>query len=378
MRRLWLCLCLLVVFGLLTTALDAQSVQIALEPFVTEGLERPLYLTHGGDGSGRVYIVEQEGRIRVVEADGTLLDEPFLDIVSLVGSGGERGLLSVAFHPDFADNGLFFVNYTDLNGDTVIARYHAADAYTADPDSAQTILFIDQPAGNHNGGLLKFGLDGYLYIGMGDGGGGNSQNGQKPDILHGKMLRIDVDHTSGDKQYAIPPDNPFVDDAEFLPEIWVYGLRNPWRWSFDRLNGDLYIGDVGSSIFEEISYQPGDSLGGENYGWNVMEGTTCRQEGSCEGMVLPIVAYGRQNGVCVVTGGYVYRGEQYPALQGIYLFGDYCTGEIWGFPAEQAASGTVNYEELLDTELRIASFGEDEAGELYVVSLSGSVYRITL
>jgi glucose/arabinose dehydrogenase len=374
MRRL----CLLIFFALWMTALHAQSIEITLKPFITKGLARPLYLTHGGDGSGRVYIVEQAGRIRVAESDGTLQDELFLDIVSLVDSGGERGLLGVAFHPDFAENGLFFVNYTDLNGDTNIVRYHAPDPYTADPDSAATILFIDQPAGNHNGGLLKFGRDGYLYIGMGDGGGGNSQNGQRPDTLLGKMLRLDVDQTSGDKLYAIPPDNPFVDDAEFLPEIWVYGLRNPWRWSFDRLNGDLYIGDVGSALFEEISYQRGDSAGGENYGWPAMEGTTCRQEDACEDMVLSIVAYGRGEGVCVVTGGYVYRGEQYPALQGTYLFGDYCTGQIWGFPAEQAASETVNYEELLDTDLRIASFGEDEAGELYVVSLSGSVYRITL
>jgi len=364
----------------------AGEIRLDLEEF-TRGFERPLYLTHAGDGSGRLFVVEQAGRIRVVEADGRVHDQPFLDIRDRVSSGGERGLLSVAFHPDYRTNGFFYVDYTDLNGDTVVARYRVStdDPNRADPDSAQTILSIDQPAANHNGGLLLFGPDGYLYIGLGDGGGGNSQNGQRMDTLLGKLLRIDVNQTSGDKPYAIPPDNPFINDPNVRPEIWASGLRNPWRFSFDRTTGDLYIGDVGSGTYEEISFQPANSKGGENYGWSLMEGTSCREGSGCDvaGLILPLVEYNHSASDstrnCVVVGGYVYRGSRYPTLQGSYFFGDYCSGRIWAFAAANAAARKTAYRELLDTDLRIGSFGEDEAGELFVVDIGGGgVYRITV
>jgi len=362
------------------------GIELELQEFVT-GLERPLYLTHAGDGSGRLFVVEQAGRIRVAEADGHLRDQPFLDIRDHVSSGGERGLLSAAFHPDYETNGFFYVNYTDLNGDTVIERYSVSksDPHQADLESGQLILFIEQPAANHNGGLILFGQDGYLYIGMGDGGGGNSQNGQRQDTLLGKMLRIDVNQTMGDQGYLIPRDNPFVNAPDTRPEIWASGLRNPWRFSFDRMSGDLYIGDVGSGTYEEISFQPANSKGGENYGWSLMEGTACRQEPGCDvaGLILPLVEYNHRASDstrnCVVVGGYVYRGSRYPMLQGSYLFGDYCSGRIWAFAAAEAATGQVAYRELLDTDLRFASFGEDEAGELYVVDIGGGgVYHITV
>jgi glucose/arabinose dehydrogenase len=363
------------------TAGPAGEVAVRLE-LLADGLERPLYLTHAGDGSERLFVVEQAGRIRTLAADGALAPEPLLDIRERVSSGGERGLLSVAFSPDFAADRAFYVDYTDLNGDTVIARYQLVPGQPgepprADPASATTILAVDQPAANHNGGQIVFGPDGYLYVAFGDGGGGNSRNGQALDTLLGKLLRLDVARASAGQPYAIPPDNPFVADPAARPEIWAYGLRNPWRFSFDRATGDLYIADVGSSTYEEISFQPGASAGGENYGWDLAEGDDCRAgPGGCAGLVAPIVAYGRGEGDCVVVGGYVYRGARYPQLQGTYFFGDYCSGRIWSFAAADVASGRPAYRLLLDSELRIASFGEDEAGELVVVDLSGAVYRL--
>jgi glucose/arabinose dehydrogenase len=342
---------------------------------VADGFDQPVQVVDPGDGSGRLFVVEQPGRIRIVR-DDQVVPEAFLDITSLVGCCGERGLLSVAFHPDYANNGDLFVNYTDRNGDTVVARYEVSttDPNRADPASAETIVFVDQPAANHNGGLLLFGpQDGYLYIGLGDGGGGNGQNGQDLSTLLGKILRIDVDGTSGDLSYAIPPDNPFVDQPGARAEIWALGVRNPWRFSFDRDMGDLWIGDVGSATYEEVNQQPGASAGGENYGWDLMEGNACRAEGGCDAFVAPISGFDRDEG-CVVTGGYVYRGSAIPDLHGVYLFADYCSGRVWGLVRD--ASNTWIRLDPVETGLRISSFGEDATGELYVVDIQGAVYRL--
>ncbi|MBF8285408.1 MAG: hypothetical protein HW378_4323 [Anaerolineales bacterium] len=265
------------------------------------GLDEPVDLKHAGDGSGRLFVIEQPGRIRIVE-NGELLPDPFLDIEPLVNSrGNEQGLLGLAFYPDYAANGLFFVNYTDVNGDTVVARYavSADDPSRADPASAKIILQVDQPFPNHNGGDLVFGPDGYLYIGLGDGGsGGDPQgNGQNLNALLGKMLRIDVNH--GDP-YAIPPDNPFAGRAGARPEIWAYGLRNPWRYSFDRATGDLYIADVGQNAYEEVDFQPADSRGGENYGWNKYEGFHAYDGGATDGLTMPVAEYAHAVGGCLL------------------------------------------------------------------------------
>ena len=351
----------------------SQQLSFGLEP-VADGFDRPVHVADAGDGSGRLFVVEQEGRIRLVH-DGRVLPTPFLDITPLVGCCGERGLLSVAFHPNYATNGLFFVDYTDVNGDTVVARYRvsADDPNRADAASAETLLFVEQPAANHNGGLLLFGPDGFLYVGLGDGGGGNGQNGQDGTTLLGKLLRIDVNHAIVDQGYVVPPDNPFANIPGHRPEIWVLGLRNPWRFSFDRGTGDLWIGDVGSATYEEVNLLPAESDGGENFGWNLMEGTTCRVETGCAGLVPPVGGFGREAG-CVVTGGYVYRGKAVPTLEGIYLFADYCGRDLWGLVGDDRGGWTTLGP--VATGLRISSFGEDAAGELYLVDLGGAVFRI--
>jgi glucose/arabinose dehydrogenase len=299
--------------------------------------------------------------------------EPYLDIARRVSSGGERGLLGLAFHPGFATNGRLFVDYTDVNGDTVVAEYRG-DAMRAEGDTERVVLRIAQPAANHNGGWLGFGPDGKLYIATGDGGGGASENGQRLDTLLGKLLRIDVD---AGQPYAVPPDNPFAAGTRGeQPEIWTYGLRNPWRVSFDRQTGDLFLGDVGATSFEEIDVLPAGTSG-VNFGWPRMEGFECRVEGGCpEDLTRPVHAYGRDVG-SVVTGGYVYRGAEQAKLQGAYVFGDYATGAIWGFPAEAALRGRVEPVLLAQTSLSISSFGEDEDGELYLTDISGGgVHRV--
>lgn len=354
--------------------MPVESVQ--LTPVVS-GFEKPTYLTHAFDD--RLFVVEQAGTIRVIR-EGSVLDEPFLDIQSKVGSSGlEQGLLSVAFHPQYVENGRFFVNYTDRNGTTIIAGYQVSDddPNQANPESEQVLLSIPQPYRNHNGGQLQFGPDGYLYIGMGDGGsaGDPLNNGQNPSTLLGALLRIDVE---GGGQYSIPQDNPFADSAENRGEIWAFGLRNPWRFSFDRNNGDLYIADVGQNQLEEINYQPSTSQGGENYGWNVLEGTQCFLQAGCDttGYTMPVDEYGRQGGHCSVTGGYVYRGQEYPDLFGNYFFGDYCSGFIWSLFQQPDGSWQTN--EVLQSGLNISSFGEDVTGEIYVLDLSaGVVYLLT-
>jgi glucose/arabinose dehydrogenase len=355
------------------SSIDLANLRIALTP-LAEGFERPTQVTHAGDASNRLFVVEQAGVIWVLR-DGQRVQTPMLDIREIVGSqGNEQGLLSVAFHPEFAQNGRLFVNYTDRNGHTVVAEYMASDDM-ADPRSARVLLNIAQPAANHNGGLLKFGPDGMLYIGMGDGGraGDPWGNGQNPEALLGKLLRIDVD--SG-KPYAVPADNPFVQAQGARAEIWAWGLRNPWRFSFDRLTGDLYIADVGQNAFEEVHFQAAGSAGGANYGWNVFEGNSCFNSNNCdsEGFVPPVAVYAHSEGGCSITGGYVYRGAAFPNLSGLYIYSDYCTGNVWVLRGDDAG-----WQNRLVTQFRInpTSFGEDEVGELYVVDGNGGVvYRV--
>ncbi|MCU0483028.1 MAG: PQQ-dependent sugar dehydrogenase [Chloroflexi bacterium] len=361
-----------------TPAAGWEPPALALAP-VADGLEAPLFVGSAGDGSGRLFIVEQGGRIRTIR-DGRLLAEPFLDIAARISTGGERGLLGLAFSPTFADDGRFFVNYTDAAGDTVVAEYRvsAADPDRADLASGRLVLAIDQPYANHNGGDLAFGPDGLLWIGTGDGGSGGDPEGraQRLDSLLGKLLRIDPDPRDG-APYAVPADNPFLGRDDARPEIWASGLRNPWRYSFDRATGDLWIGDVGQAAWEEIDVLRAGTLGRPNLGWNVMEGSHCFEpaEGcSTAGLVPPVAEYGRDAG-CSVTGGYVYRGEAIAGLAGTYLFGDFCSGTIWGL---EAAADRPAARVLLQTEMAIASFGEDEAGELYVSDLGGGrVFRLT-
>jgi glucose/arabinose dehydrogenase len=343
-----------------------------------------VYVTGAGDGSGRLFIVEQTGQIRIVK-NGALLRRPFLDIHSLVVSGGERGLLSVAFHPEFKTNGVFVVDYTRSSntasevGDTVIARYTVspADSDVANPASGQRLLIINQPQPNHNGGLVKFGPDGLLYIGMGDGGNGGDTgpghapqgNGQSLTTLLGKILRIDVGATG---PYTNPPGNPNL-GAGARREIWAYGVRNPWRFSFDRATGDLYIADVGQNAWEEIDFQAAGFKGGANYGWPVWEASHRYRSGPAPaGDTKPIAEYPHEGGVCSVTGGYVYRGARIPALAGFYIFGDYCAGQLWTVVKYR---GVWRRSVLRDTGFLISSFGEDDSGELYVVDLGGAVYR---
>jgi glucose/arabinose dehydrogenase len=357
----------LVLSSLVVTGAAARAEPRIDLQLVVDGLAQPLFVTHAGDDSGRLFVVEQGGRILIFE-DGALLEQPFLDLGDRVRSGGERGLLGLAFHPDFDANGRFFVDYTRApDAATVIAEFHASAASPnrADPDQ-RVLLTVDQPFANHNGGMLAFGPDGDLCIGLGDGGGAGDpgNRAQNPDALLGKILRIDVD---GARPYAIPEDNPFARGGG-RPEIYALGLRNPWRFSFDRKDGRLLVGDVGQDRIEEV-----DTVRrGGNYGWPLMEGRSCyRPANGCErpGLTLPIAQYEHDRGRCSITGGYVYRGSAIPQLVGTYLFGDYCSGEI--FALRQGVQSV-----LLETSLQVASFGEDAAGELYVVDHGGAVYRI--
>ena len=358
---------------------DPSGLTVGLET-VAGGLAAPLAVMSAGDGSGRIFVVQQGGQIRIVR-DGVLVAAPFLDIATRITSGGERGLLGLAFHPQFPSDPRLFVDYTDTNGDTQVSSFSVDPAHpdAAVPSSEIKLLHIAQPYPNHNGGAVVFGRDGYLYISTGDGGSEGDPHGygQSLTTLLGKIVRIDVDHTAGDRHYAIPAGNPFAGRADALPEIFLYGLRNPWRISFDRATDDLWIGDVGQDAWEEIDVaRAGTSA--LNYGWNTMEGSHCFNPSiGCvqTGLTLPVAEYSHDGG-CTVIGGNVYRGSAQPALAGGYFFGDYCSGTIWAIDptGDALRDPTV----VLEGTASLSSFGEDEAGELYATDIgSGKLLRVT-
>ena len=355
---------------------------IKLETFTT-GLSNPVNIKHAGDD--RLFLVELSGLIQIVNKDGTVNASPFLDIDEKVSDGGgERGLLAMAFHPDYSNNGFFYVNYIDNSGDTVISRFTRSTNDIADNTSELVLLQVSQPFANHNGGDLHFGTDGYLYISLGDGGSGGDPGNRSQTLttLLGKILRIDVDNVSDGNNYAIPVDNPYVGISTALPEIWAYGLRNPFKFSFDSSNGSLWIADVGQNQIEEINRVDASSTGGENYGWKCFEGTsvfsTINDCGSIN-HTPPVEEYAHTANPqvrCSVTGGYVYRGNNFPNLQGLYFFGDFCSNEI-GVIEETAID---NYELTFLNNFSIggiAAFGEDNSGELYVTGVnSGNLFKI--
>lgn len=337
---------------------------------VVDGLSLPVDLTHAGDE--RLFVVEKRGLIRLVSA-GRLSPDPFLDIRDRVGSqANEQGLLGLAFHPRFAETGALFVNYTDTAGATVIARFRASGD-RADPTSEVVLLRIEQPFANHNGGALAFGPDGYLYIGTGDGGSAGDPlgNGQSLNSLLGKILRLDVD---GGEPYAVPPDNPYAGSGEVHPEIWASGLRNPWRLAFDRLSGDLYFGDVGQNQWEEVDWVPAGAAGGLNFGWNVREGLHAYSGEPSPAFTDPVAEYSHELG-CSVTGGRVVRDPTLPAWQGVYLYGDYCTGRVWGLL--RTPQGAWLNGLLFESGRTLSAFGEDAQGGVYLVDYAGAVLRLT-
>lgn len=348
---------------------------------VADGLTFPTFITNAGDQTDRLFIVEKAGFVRVLKS-GALLSTPFLSISSLVNSVGEQGLLGLAFHPEYQINGRFYIVYNNLLGDLVLARYlrSSVNPDQADVGSAAILSTIPKSNTNHNGGMLAFGGDGYLYWSTGDGGGAGDPDNNAQDLnsLLGKILRLDV--SSDDVSYTIPSDNPYYADSDPLirKEIWAYGLRNPWRFSFDRLTYDLYIGDVGQGEREEINFQPDGSTGGQNYGWDVMEGSLCYDPPSgCDQTekILPVVEYDHLLG-CSVTGGYTLRGDMYPGMQGLYIYGDFCSGRIFALDNDPA-QGWESVQ-IADTPYAISTFGEDEDGRLYLADYSaGKIYEIT-
>ena len=345
----------------------ASNNSIDLQAIVKHSFSKPIFLTASPDDTNRLFVVEQEGHILIVQGD-SVLPTPFLDITGKLSTGGERGLLGLAFHPRFSSNGRLFVNYTRAQDRaTVIAEYRVSSNPNQVTLDESVLLVIPQPYGNHNGGMITFGPDHYLYIGMGDGGSsGDPQNyAQNRNVLLGKFLRIDVNQHP---PYGIPPDNPFVKEHG-RPEIFALGLRNPWRFSFDRKTGDLWAGDVGQNAWEEIDV----IKVGKNYGWRLLEGTHCfHPKTNCRQvphLVDPVTEYAHEQGRCSVTGGYVYRGKKIPDLAGTYVFGDFCSGEIWGY-----RNGETQI--LQSTDWQISSFGEDRDGELYVVGYGGEIFRI--
>jgi glucose/arabinose dehydrogenase len=360
---------------------------VLLQPAPGVDLFRLDSVTHAGDD--RLFLTQQQGLIHVFAA-GTLRPDPFLDLRNLVSTGGERGLLALAFHPRYRQNGYFYVLYTDLDSAVTLARYQvSSDPDRADPDSGQIVLRTPSEFLNHNGGQVQFGPDGYLYVSLGDGGGeGNTGrdphcNAQQGTTLHGKILRLDVDHGT---PYAIPPDNPFREpssgSATIPPEAWAVGLRNSWRFSFDRKTGDLYIGDVGEDLREEIDFEPAGSPGGRNYGWKVMEGSLCFSTDACPSTVppcgssdytLPVLEYDHEDDRCSVTGGLVYRGSALPHLYGAYLFGDICNGQLW---AAQRKGGRWEVRELSARAQYVTSFGEDSRGEVWLTTLDGRLLKL--
>jgi glucose/arabinose dehydrogenase len=344
-----------------------------LSPLVTESLENPVFLTHAADGSPRLFLVEQPGLIRIVER-GALISSPFLDIRDRVLSGGERGLLGLAFHPDFRRNGRLYVNYTrHPDGATVLAEYRLGPSPREALRHERILMVVPQPYANHNGGMVAFGPDGYLYIALGDGGseGDPGNRAQNTNELLGKILRIDVDRSD---PYDIPPDNPFAEGSG-RPEIYALGLRNPWRFSFDFKTGELWAADVGQNQWEEIDLV----VRGGNYGWRVTEGTHCHLPASlCDikDMIAPVLEYAHEKRRCSIIGGYVYRGQAVAHLAGQYLYGDYCSGEIFALSRTQGSDANRTPRVIVKTSLRISSFGEDESGELYVLDHGGGLYRV--
>lgn len=345
---------------------------------IVAGLSSPLYLT-APTGDPRLFIVEKTGAIRIVK-DGLLLGEPFLSISNQVTTDGERGLLGLAFDPDYATTGVFIVHYTDLDGNTTLSRFQVSptDPDRADPASQTLVLAAAQPFANHNGGQIAFGPDGFLYLGLGDGGGGGDPGNRAQDLsdLLGSILRIDVRNGA---PYGVPADNPFVGQANARPEVWSYGLRNPWRFSFDRSTGDLYIGDVGELQREEIDVSTAEAGAGRglNFGWHIMEGTSCFLEAGCDqtGLTLPVLEYNHNQG-CSVIGGYVYRGNAIPKLQGRYFYGDLCQRSIRSFQFSNAQASEQTNWPTLSPPGPLLSFGEDAAGELYVLEEGGRVFKI--
>jgi glucose/arabinose dehydrogenase len=379
--------------GPVATSLDAfDPAKIDLHlTLVKGGFVDPLQVTSARDGSGRLFVVERAGRIRVISG-GNVLATPLLDLRGLITAGGEQGLLGLAFHPNFAAHPHLYVNFTDSNGNTAINRYTiGSNPNVAARSTGVRILTIGQPYSNHNGGNLAFGPEGYLYIGMGDGGSGGDpgNRAQSLNSLLGKILRIDVDHTAGGKRYRVPSTNPYVGKTG-LDEIWARGLRNPWRWSFDRSTGNLWIGDVGQDRYEEIdrALSPGSTPAGRglNFGWRVLEGRACFSPPSgcsTSGKYAPLIVYSHSvtgDDNCSVTGGFVYRGSGSPVLAGGYVYGDFCSGRIWVVYSSAAtpAVGTLVQDATDSPHLAISSFGEGDTGELYVTDLNGGgVYQVT-
>lgn len=373
MQRIWTA-----AFGLFALLVQSAQAQIDLQTTLVAELASIVDIKHAGDGTNRLFLLQQTGNIRILQ-NGQLLETPFLSAGSLTQARGqEQGVLSLAFPPDFAQRQRFYLFYTDTGGSSVVSRVLVSDdnPNIADLDSVEPLLTIGQPEVNHNGGRLAFGPDGYLYMSVGDGGGADDvfEHGQNSASLLGAIVRIDV---SGETGFSVPEDNPFVGQPGFASQIWAWGLRNPWRISFDSLTGDLWSADVGQENFEEINFQPANSPGGENYGWSLYEGDTCFQ-GNCQGVTLdnyspPVFVYSHSEG-CSVTGGEVYRGRDYPALDGMYLFGDFCSGTIWGLSQE---NGQFTNTVLAQTEFRITTFGEDEVGNIYVAHAGSGAYLIS-
>jgi glucose/arabinose dehydrogenase len=370
-------LCFLFLFS---SANFAQPV-IEFNPFITSGISSPVDIANAGDGSNRLFIVEQSGRIKI-RTDASLLSTPFLNISTIITFSGERGLLSLAFHPNYATNRYFFVYYNNLAGNITIARYQtsASDPNVADPNSGVVLLSIPKPFDNHNGGDLNFGADGYLYFATGDGGSGGdpNNNAQNGNSLLGKMLRIDVTNFSTSPYYSIPTNNPYVSDPLVDDRIWAIGLRNPWRWSFDRNTNDMWIADVGQDAREEVNFVPANNSGGINYGWRCYEGNIAYNTMNCQpqsSYTSPIFDYLHNNatGGFSITGGFVYRGTAYPLLQGYYVCADYVSGNVWTIIAN-GNSWLTNKQSGLPNN--ISSFGEAEDGTLYAVSLNGQIYTV--
>lgn len=363
-----------------TVSADIKTIPAVRLEEIAAGLDNPVHLAHADNDNGWLYVVEQSGYLRILK-NGKISPRPFLDIHDEVVDGGEKGLLSIAFHPRYSENGFFYVDYTRKEGllgslTTIISRFKRSTEDRADPDSEQVLLKIKQPFANHNGGQLAFGPDGYLYIGMGDGGLANDPfgHGQDTTTLLGALLRIDVDHASGSLRYAIPGDNPYIGKQDYRNEIWAYGLRNPWRFSFDRKSGALYLADVGQDQVEEVDV----IVKGGNYGWNIMEGNRCAavDRKLCDRDIYkpPIYTYQHPEGFSI-TGGFVYRGESIPGLCGVYLFADYVNKQLWGLRYD--GTNVTVHKKLLDTGFNISSFGEDQSLEVYLLAhQAGKILKI--